>query len=124
MKVVKPEGKTKCKRGLKVAEVNPTPSSQIGVMTRNPSPSTSTPSIQGNEGPKFSPILGSLRSQHVSKTIVNGSAPSGPIFSVMLEKISIQTLMENGDHENLLKLKTFKLVTKVNILNIEFASIL
>ena len=100
VKVVKPEGKTKHKRGLKVDKANPTPSSQTGIMARNPSPSTSTPNTQGNDGPKFSPISRSRRSQHVSKTIVNGALPSGPISSVMLEKISIQTLMENGGHEN------------------------
>ena len=96
VKVVKPEGKTKRKRGLKVDEANPTPSSQTGIMARNPSPSTSTPSTQGTEGPKFSVISRSLRSQYVSKTIVNGGSSSGRISSVMLEKISIQTLMENG----------------------------
>ena len=119
VKVVKPEGKTKRKRGSKVDEANPTPSSQTGVMAYNPSPSTPTPSTQGNDGPKVSPILRSLRSQHVSKTIVSGASPSTPVCSVMLEKISIQTLMENGAHENPLMLKTFEFVTKVSILSIE-----
>ena len=89
------------------------------VMAHNSSPSTPTPSFQGNDGPKFSPILRSLRSQHVSKTIVSGASPSRPICLVMLEKISIQTLMENGAHESPLMLKTFEFVTKVSIVNIE-----
>jgi hypothetical protein len=124
VKVIKPEGKAKRKRGSKVDEVNPTPSSQTGVMAHNPSPSTPTPSTQDNDGPKFSPISRSLRFQHVSKTIVSGASPSGTICSVMLEKISIQTLMENGGHEHPLMLKTFEIVTKVSILNIELIFIL
>ena len=124
VKIIKPEEKTECKRDLKVDEANPTPSSQTGIMARNHSPSTFTPSTQGTEGPKFSLISRSLRSQHVSKTIVNGDSSSRPICSVMLEKISIQTLMKNGGHEHPLVLKTFKFVTKVSILNIELIFIL
>ena len=60
VKVVKPEGKTKSKCGLKVDEAYPTPSSQTDIMARNPSPSTCIPSLQANEGPMFSPISRSL----------------------------------------------------------------
>ena len=124
VKVVKAEGKTKRKCGLKVDEANPTPSSQTNVMAHNLSPSIPTPSTQDNDGPQFSPISISLQFQRVSKTIVSGASPFGPICLVMLEKFSIQTLMENGGHEHPLMLKAFEFDTKVSILNIEFIFIL
>lgn len=83
---------------------------------------TPTPSLSSQNASMPPSSSRTLRSQKVLEKIISTAYPFELVSSVMVGKIAISTMMENGVDENPLMLKAFEFVNKVSHLNMTIFS--